>query len=74
MSQFAEGPGYGTNQTYPTDLATERGPADFDARHNLRVVGLYDLPIFRRRTDWEGNILGGREGIFNSTRDSRGLQ
>lgn len=57
----SEGPGYGTNQTYPTDLATERGPSDFDATHNLRVVGLYDLPIFRGRTDWEGNVLGGWE-------------
>lgn len=57
----AEGPGYGTNQTYPTDLATERGPSDYDATHNLRVVGLYDLPILRGRTDWEGNLLGGWE-------------
>ncbi len=50
----SEGPGYGTNQTYPTDLATERGPSDFDATHNVRVVGLYDLPILRRRTRLEG--------------------
>ncbi|MGH9782031.1 MAG: hypothetical protein ACRD33_09450, partial [Candidatus Acidiferrales bacterium] len=57
----SEGPGYGTNQTYPTVLATERGPSDYDATHNLRIVGLYDLPIFRGRTDWEGNILGGWE-------------
>jgi len=57
----SEGPGYGTNQTYPTVLSTERGPSDYDATHNLRVVGLYDLPIFRGRTDWEGNVLGGWE-------------
>ncbi|MGA8409459.1 MAG: TonB-dependent receptor [Candidatus Acidiferrales bacterium] len=57
----AEGPGYGTNQTYPTVLSTERGPSDYDATHNLRIVGLYDLPIFRGRTDWKGNILGGWE-------------
>ena len=27
----AEGPGFVTNQTYPTDDATERGPSDYDA-------------------------------------------
>ena len=57
----SEGPGYGTNQTYPTDLATERGPSDFDATHNVRVVGLYHLPILRGRTDWMGDVLGGWE-------------
>jgi hypothetical protein len=57
----AEGPGYGTNQTYPTDLATERGPSDYDSTHNFRVVGLYDLPIFRDQSNWQGRILGGWE-------------
>ncbi len=57
----AEGPGYGTNQTFPTVLATERGPSDYDATHNVRVVGLWDLPIFRGRNDWQGRILGGWE-------------
>jgi hypothetical protein len=57
----SEGPGYGTNQTYPTVLSTERGPSDYDATHNLRVVGLWDLPIFRNRDDWQGRILGGWE-------------
>ena len=55
----SEGPGYGTNQTYPTDLATERGPSDYDATHNFRVVGLYDLPIYRNQSNWQGRILGG---------------
>ena len=57
----SEGPGDGTNQTYPTVLATERGPSDYDATHNLRVVGLYDLPIFRGRRDLMGDVLGGWE-------------
>lgn len=57
----AEGPGYDTNQTFPTDLATERGPSDYDATHNFRIVGLYDLPIFRNQSNWQGRILGGWE-------------
>lgn len=57
----SQGPGFGTNQTFPTVLSTERGPSDFDATHNLRVVGLWDLPIFRGRNDWQGKVLGGWE-------------
>ena len=57
----SEGPGFGTNQTFPTVLSTERGPSDFDATHNLRVLGLWDLPIFRGRNDFKGNVLGGWE-------------
>jgi hypothetical protein len=57
----AEGPGFGTNQTYPTDDATERGPSDYDTPHNLRVFSLWDLPILRNRHDTVGNILGGWE-------------
>jgi hypothetical protein len=57
----AEGPGFNTNPTYPADLRTERGPSDYDATHNLRVYGLWDLPIFRGRRDLVGNLLGGWE-------------
>ncbi len=54
-----EGPGFVTNQTFPTNLAEERGPSDYDMTHNFRVVGLWDLPILRDRHDFAGKILGG---------------
>jgi len=57
----SEGPGFNTNPTYPLDLRTERGPSDYDATHNLRLYGLWDLPIFRDRHDFMGNVLGGWE-------------
>lgn len=56
-----EGPGATTNQTFPSDQRTERGPSDFDARHNFIFSGTWDLPIFRERKDWVGNVLGGWE-------------
>ncbi|HUS11013.1 MAG TPA: TonB-dependent receptor, partial [Pyrinomonadaceae bacterium] len=54
-----EGPGAETNQTFPQDLHTERGPSDFDVRHNLTASGLWDIPLFRSRKDLAGKILGG---------------
>ena len=54
-----EGPGAETNQTFPQDLRQERGPSDFDVRHNLNISGLWDLPFFRGRRDVVGKILGG---------------
>lgn len=54
-----EGPGGGTNQTNPGDLASERGPSDFDVRHSFNLSGLYELPIFRHRRDLVGKLLGG---------------
>ena len=54
-----EGPGGETNQTNPGDLASERGPSDFDVRHHFVFSGLYDLPFYRGRKDTLGKILGG---------------
>ena len=54
-----EGPGGVTNQTFPADQTTERGPSDYDVTHNLIVSGTWDLPIFRERKDWLGKALGG---------------
>ena len=54
-----EGPGAVTNQTNPGDLSSERGPSDYDVRHLYHLSGIWDLPIFRTRTDWVGRLLGG---------------
>jgi hypothetical protein len=62
----AEGPGFVTNQTYPIDDRTERGPSGYDATHNFRAYGVWDLPIYRGRNDLMGRLLGGWElnGIY----------
>ena len=54
-----EGPGAETNQTFPQDLRQERGPSDFDVKHNFNVSGLWDLPFLRHRQDWVGKAFGG---------------
>ncbi|MCP9494970.1 MAG: TonB-dependent receptor [Pyrinomonadaceae bacterium MAG19_C2-C3] len=54
-----EGPGFVTNQTFPQDNSTERGPSDFDVKHFANVSGLYELPFFNRRSDFLGKALGG---------------
>jgi hypothetical protein len=52
-----EGPGAVTNQTFPQDLRQERGPSDFDVRHNLNVSALWDIPLFRNRNDLTASCL-----------------
>jgi len=54
-----EGPGAQTNQTDPAHPQTEHGPSDFDSKHYASFSTLWDLPLFRSRTDWTGKILGG---------------
>ncbi|MGH9612584.1 MAG: hypothetical protein ACRD4P_05840, partial [Bryobacteraceae bacterium] len=55
------GPGAVTNQTWPQDQSTERGPSDFDATHFFTLTGLWDLPIYRNQQGVLGAILGGWE-------------
>lgn len=64
-----EGPSAETNQTNPGNLASERGPSDYDVTHHLVMSGLWDLPIFRERNDWIGKVLGGWQinGIFTAS-------
>jgi hypothetical protein len=61
-----EGPGFVTNQTFPVDNSTEKGPSDYDVRHYWVVSGLWDLPFFRKGSDWTSKLLGGWQinGIF----------
>lgn len=54
-----EGPGGVTNQTFPADQRTERGPSDYDVRHHFVLSGVWDLPILRGRSDWVGKAFGG---------------
>ncbi|MEJ7578767.1 MAG: TonB-dependent receptor [Pyrinomonadaceae bacterium] len=46
-NQSYEGPGSGTNQTNPGDIASERGPSDFDVKHFFTTSGTYETTFFR---------------------------
>jgi len=54
-----EGPGADTNQTFPQDLRSERGPSDFDATHYFVASGLWEIPYRRTQEDSLGRLLGG---------------
>jgi hypothetical protein len=53
------GPGAVTNQTYPQNDRTERGPSDFDVTHNFLLSGLWELPLFRSGNGVLGKVFGG---------------
>ncbi|MEP7076229.1 MAG: TonB-dependent receptor [Acidobacteriota bacterium] len=54
-----EGPGFVTNQTFPVDNSTERGPSDFDVRHYWVVSALWDIPPFVKGNSWAKKLVGG---------------
>jgi hypothetical protein len=54
-----EGPGFVTNQTFPQDLSTERGPSDYDTTHYFNLSAVWELPFLRGRDDWVGKAFGG---------------
>ena len=54
-----EAPAGATNQSFPVDQREERGPSDFDVKHNITASVLWDLPIFRDRSKLIGKLLGG---------------
>lgn len=43
----------------PRDLAAERGPSLFDARHRLVFSYQWSLPFFQNQQSWSGRLLGG---------------
>ncbi|HKO95598.1 MAG TPA: TonB-dependent receptor [Pyrinomonadaceae bacterium] len=51
--------GRGAQQTDPSDQRLNRGPSDFDIRHNFILSGLWEIPLFRNRTDFIGKAFGG---------------
>ena len=54
-----EGPGFVTNQTYPQQQSTERGPSDFDSKHYWNASIMYDLPVYKKQDGVLGKVLGG---------------
>ncbi|HXG92550.1 MAG TPA: TonB-dependent receptor [Blastocatellia bacterium] len=56
-------------QTYPFDQSTEYGPSDFDVRHAFKAAAVWELPIFRNRSDPVGRLAGGWElsGIITAS-------
>jgi len=62
----AEGPGFVTNQTYPIDDRTERGPSDYDATHNFRAFAVWNLPNFSDGHSFLAKVVGGWQlnGIY----------
>lgn len=53
--------GRGAQQTDPSNQLLERGPSDFDVRHNLVISGLYNVPFFRNKKGLLGVLLNGYE-------------
>lgn len=48
-----------TNQTYPFDNSTERGPSDFDVRNHLVVSGTFEPDWFKGQNNIAGDLLAG---------------
>lgn len=48
-----------TNQTYPYDNSTERGPSDFDVRNHLVVSGTFEPGWFKGQKNIGGDLLAG---------------
>ena len=52
----------------PFDLAAERGPSMFDARHRLVLSYQWSLPFLQHSANWYGKVLGNWQlnGIFTA--------
>ena len=51
----------GAQQTDPSIPSLNRGPSDYDVRHNLVLSALYSLPFFAHDKGLLGKLLGGFE-------------
>jgi hypothetical protein len=56
-----ENPTASTNPTFPLDVRQERGPSDYDVKHNFVASALWELPFLRGRHDVAGKVFGGWE-------------
>jgi hypothetical protein len=52
-----EGSCFCTNQSFPIDQKEERGPSDFDVRHNFIATGIWEIPY--PKDQWAPELLGG---------------
>ncbi len=48
-----------TNQTYPYDNSTEKGPSDFDVTHYLNISGTWEPQWFKGQKNIGGDLLSG---------------
>ncbi|MFV0388614.1 MAG: TonB-dependent receptor domain-containing protein [Pyrinomonadaceae bacterium] len=48
-----------TNQTYPFDNSTEKGPSDFDVTHYLNITGTWAPSWFKGQKNIAGDLLAG---------------
>ena len=57
----------------PFNLAAERGPSMFDARHRLVLSYQWSLPFLQNSTNWYGKVLGNWQlnGIFTAMSGTR---
>jgi hypothetical protein len=51
--------GRGAQQADPSQQNLDRGPSDFDVKHQFVLYGLWDLPFFKLSKGYLGKALGG---------------
>lgn len=56
----------GPQQLQGLNQQLNRGPSDYDITQNITIAGVWQLPVFRDRTDFVGRALGGwgLSGLF----------
>ncbi len=54
-----EGAGSTRDPFWPANHIYDTGPSDFDAKHNLLLTAIWDVPFMKGRQDFVGRLLGG---------------